>query len=108
MYLANSGSVQFLLADFAGVADHVSHHAVLRIQAALRLNQHQLRKKIVVRIHKRQVGRRQLVLDHDRHVLGLTAGAPHARRQVRIVQIQALRDRTQMLFLGGLARQQSG
>ncbi len=56
-YLANSGGVQFLLADFTRVADDVRHHAVLRIQPALRLNTVHLREEVAVRIDE-STGRR--------------------------------------------------
>ena len=56
-YLANSGVVQFLFADFAGVADHVRHHAVLRIEPALRLDQLQFREEVAVRIDEGQIRR---------------------------------------------------
>ena len=58
--------VQFLLADFARVPDDVRQHTVLRIEAARRLNQHQFREEIVVRIDEGQIGGREFVLDRRR------------------------------------------
>jgi len=106
--LGELGRVQFLFADFAGVPDHVRRHAVLRIQAPLRRNQHQFRKEIVVRIDERQVGRRQLFFDNDRHILRLRFEAPHARREVVVIQIEALCDGLEVFFLDGFAGQDQG
>ena len=97
--------VQFLLADFTGVPDDVRQRAVLRIEAARGLDQHHFGEEIVVRIDERQIGGGEFVLDGDGDVFGLLADALHARQQVVVVQVQALCDRPQVLFLGGFARQ---
>ena len=100
--------VQFLLADFAGVADDVRHHAVLRIEPPLRLDEHHFREEIAVRIDERQVGRRQFLLDHDGHVLGLRAEAPHLRQQVVVIQVQALGRWASDALLSGIRAPESG
>ena len=102
------GRVQFLFADFAGVPDHVRRHAVLRIQAPLRRNEHQLGKEIVVRIDESQIGGRQFLFDYDRHILGLRFEPPDARRQVVVIQVEALGDGLQVFFLDGFAGQNQG
>ena len=62
--------VQFLFADFAGVADDVREHAVLRIEAALRLHDKELGEEVAVRIDKGEVGRSQLLLENHGSYLG--------------------------------------
>ena len=51
--------VEFLLADFTGVADDVRRHAVLRIEPLLRAEHFHLGKefRIAMRFDKRQFGR---------------------------------------------------
>ena len=78
-------AVELRLADFSGVADHVRAKSVLRIEAPLRVDQLHLRKEfgIAVRFDKREVGRRQFLLDDDRLVLGPAPVALELRRADR-------------------------
>ena len=73
LYLAKSGRIELLLADFTGIADDMRGKSVLRIEAALRVDQFHLGKEIAVRFDKRQLGRGQLFLDDDGIVFGLRA-----------------------------------
>ena len=97
--------VQFLLADFTGVADDVRHHAVLRIEPSLRLNHDQLGKEIAVRIDECQVGGRELFLEHDGLVLGPGAEAADLGPEVVVIQVEPLGDGLEVLLFQRLAGQ---
>ena len=73
------GRIQFLLADFTRVADHVRGEAVLRVEAPLRVDQFHLRKEIAVRFDKGQLGGRKFLFDDDGIVLGPRSIALYAR-----------------------------
>ena len=69
--------VQFLLADFTGIADDVRHHAVLRVGPFVILGQQQLGEEVAVRVDEREIGCGDHLLEHDRIVLGPCAVAAH-------------------------------
>jgi hypothetical protein len=71
--------IQFLLADFTGVADDVRGKSVLRVEAALRVDQLHFGKEIAVRFDEGQVGGRELLFDDDGVVFGPGSIAPLTR-----------------------------
>ena len=93
------GRIQFLLADFAGIADDVRGKSVLRVKAALRMDQFHLGKEIAVRIDKCQLAGRELLFDDDRIVFWTGRVAPDARGQVVVIQVQSVGDGSQMFGL---------
>ena len=97
-YLANCGIVQLLLADFAGVADDVRQHAVLRIEPALRLHDDKFGKEIAVRIDEGQIGRSQLFLQYHRLILGRERKRMILRHQFVIIEIEPGGDGLEVLF----------
>src|SRR5579871_96424 len=103
--LGELGRIEFLLADFTRVANDMGHHPVLRVQAALRLDEDQLGKEIVVRIDERQVGGSKLLFDNDWHVLGLRFKSPYFAQQIVVIEIEALSDGLKVLFFNRFSRQ---
>ena len=97
--LRKIGRIQFLLADFTGIADHVRGKSILRIETALGLDQLHLGEEIAMRFDEGQFAGREFFFDGDGVVLGARGVASDAGHQVVVIQIQSVGDAAQMFGL---------
>src|SRR5579872_95951 len=105
--LREFGRVQLRFGNFTDVPDDVRCQPILRIEAALSMNQLHLRERprVAVRLDKGQFGRRQFFLDDDGNVLGFGAEAADPRGELVIFQVETFGDGRQVLHLQVFARQ---
>ncbi len=89
--------IQLLLADFTGVADHVGGKPVLRVEAALSMDQLHFRKEIAVRFDEGQLAGGELLFDDDGVVFGPGSIAVDARDEIVVIQVEAAGDGAQVL-----------